>query len=275
MALIGRRNRLLVLKDSAPGLYLDGGPHGEILLPRPPRDVIPGQWLEVFIYRDSEDRLVATTLVPRAEVGEFAVLEVVAVNRIGAFLDWGLNKDLILPVREQQKRVQTGDRVLVYVTLEPETERLAATTRIDSYLDQTPASYKKGQPVKLLITGQTPLGFNAIIANAHRGLIYKSSVRGQLHVGERITGFITTIREDGKIDLSLEPLGYQRIAPLTERILDALRSGGGRLDLDDKSAPEEIEAAFGTSKKAFKQALGALYKKRLIVFENGGTRLSK
>ena len=273
MALIGKRNRLLVLKDSSPGLYLDGGDHGEILLPRPPRGVIPGEWLDVFIYRDSEDRLVATTLVPKAEAGEFAVLNVVAVNRIGAFLDWGLNKDLLLPVREQQKRVKTGDSVLVFITVEPETGRLAATTRIDAHLDQNPPFYKKGQAVNLLITGQTPLGFNAIIENAHRGLIYKSSVRGELQIGQRITGYINTVREDAKIDLSLEPLGYERIAPLTDRILDALKAGGGRLDLNDKSAPEKIEAAFGTSKKAFKQALGALYKKRAITLETGGIRL--
>lgn len=275
MALIGKRNRLLVLKDSPHGLYLDGGEHGQILLPRPPKGVIPGELLDVFIYRDSEDRLVATTLAPKAEAGQFAVLEVVAVNRIGAFLDWGLNKDLILPVREQQKRVKTGDKVLVLVTLDPETQSLAATTRIEDHLDQQLARYKKGQPVSLLVTAQTPLGFNTIIENAHRGLIYKSSVRGELQIGQRVTGFVSAVREDGKIDLSLEPLGYQRIAPLTERILSALREGGGRLALDDKSSPEAIDAVFSTSKKAFKQALGALYKKRLVVFEDGGIHLNK
>lgn len=270
MAQIGKRNKLLVLKDSAPGLYLDGGDLGQILLPQPPRTAKPDDILDVFIYRDSEDRLVATTRTPKVQVGEFALLQVVAVNQIGAFLDWGLSKDLLLPVREQKKLVKKGDSVLVYVYLEPESQRIAATTRVENHLDLTPATYKKGQTVNLLITDKTPLGFNAIIENAHRGLIYHDLVRKDLSIGQRLTGFIGAPREDGKIDLNLEPLGYQRIAPLTDQILEALRANDGRLAMDDSSSPEEIRERFATSKKAFKQALGALYKQRLIDFGPGG-----
>lgn len=274
---IGQRRKLPVVREAAPGLYLNGGSLGEILLPKryvPKEGVAPGSQLDVFIYRDSEDRLVATTEQPYAQVGEFALLQVIGVKPgVGAFLDWGLSKDLLLPLREQTGRARVRDWVVVAVTLDPRSQRIMASTKLDRYLDQTEPHYEAGQAVQLLLTEQTPLGFKAIIEGAHWGLLYQGPVPAPLAVGQRLRGFIREIRGDGKIDLSLDESGYKRIAPLTEQILDALKSGGGRLELDDSSAPEAIREAFGVSKKAFKQALGALFRARRIQFSNGATEL--
>jgi uncharacterized protein len=273
MAAIGRRNTLRITRETPSGLYLDGGEHGEILLPGKyiPRGGFPGSEVDVFVYRDSEDRLVATTETPLAMVGDFACLEVTGVHpEIGAFLKWGLGKDLLLPIREQKDRVRVGDRVVVYVALDPRTERVVATARVNRHLDLTEAHYAQGQSVNLLIAGESAHGFLAIIENAHRGLLYRGGTGSPLRVGERVKGYVRALRPDGKIDLSLDPAGYARVAPLSEQIVAALQAAQGRLEVDDKSSPEEIRRLFGASKKAFKQALGALYSERRIRFERGG-----
>jgi predicted RNA-binding protein (virulence factor B family) len=276
MAIIGKRNTLSVVREAPPGLYLDGGEQGEILLPGRyiPRGIIPGDKLDVFIYLDSEDRLVATTETPYATVGEFAYLEVVGVNRqIGAFLNWGLAKDLLLPFREQETPVHPGQRVIAYVYLDQKTNRIAATTRLYRHLNRQPLTCREGQPVKLLISGRTPLGYNAIVENTHLGLLYHDNVATPLAIGQRVDGFVRGIRSGGKIDLSLEASGYKRVASLTEQIVQALERQGGRLEFDDESSPETIREVFGTSKKAFKQALGSLYKARRIRFQSPGIEL--
>jgi predicted RNA-binding protein (virulence factor B family) len=279
MATIGKRNTLAIVRASGPGLYLDGGELGEILLPGRyiPKDIAPKQLLNVFIYLDSEDRLVATTETPLAEVGEFAALKVVGVNRnVGAFLNWGLPKDLLLPFREQDKPLRIGQNVVVYVYLDPQSKRIAASARLARYLSKEPPEYAKNQPVNLLITSRSTLGYNAIIENAHRGLLYHDRVHTPLEIGQKLKGFVTEVRLDGRIDLSLDAGGYKRIAPLTTQILDRLRAAGGKLPFDDSTPPEKIRADFNTSKKSFKQALGALYKKRLIRFEpSGGIALAE
>jgi predicted RNA-binding protein (virulence factor B family) len=230
--------------------------------------------LEVFIYRDSEDRLVATTLKPLATVGDFAALKVREVHpRMGAFLDWGLRKDLLLPNAEQERRVQVGDTVVVYVFIDHQTERIIATTRLQGHIDHTPPPFKTGFEVSLLIASETLLGYNAIINNSRLGLLYRSELAISLEIGQRCEGFVRTIRPDGKIDLGLDPQGYQRVAPLADRILAALRSNKGSLPFSDSSSPEEIRAAFQTSKKAFKQALGNLYRQRLVELHESGIRL--
>ncbi len=277
MAQIGKRNQLTVIKEAPPGFYLDGGEHGELLLPGQyiPEGSKPGDALDVFVYRDSEDRLVATTETPHAMVGEFAYLRVVSVNpKVGVFLDWGLAKDLLLPIREQKERLAYGDWVIVHVFLDTKTDRIVASTRINRHLNLVPPPYTEGQPVNLLITGPTPLGYNAIVENAHRGLLYHNDLSAPLAVGERIDGFVREVREDGKIDLSLDRAGYQRVAPLTGKILEALAASGGRMPFHDDSSPEEIRAAFGMSKKAFKQAIGSLFKQRQIVITAHGIRLA-
>lgn len=273
MAAIGKRNTLKIVRSSQPGLYLDGGELGEILLPGKyiPKNVQPKDLLDVFVYLDSEDRLVATTETPLAEVGDFAALKVVGLNRnVGAFLDWGLEKDLLLPFREQDKPLRIGQRVVVFVYLDAQSNRIVASARLGRHLSKEKAKYRDGQPVNLLVTSKTPLGYNTIIENAHRGLLYHDRVHRPLQIGEKIKGFVTTVRPDGRIDLSLDQGGYKRVAPLTTQITEALKANGGKLPFDDSTPPEVIRAKFNVSKNAFKQALGALYKKRRIQFAPPG-----
>jgi uncharacterized protein len=277
MALLGRRNLLTMVREAPPGVYLDGGTHGEILLPGRyvPPELAPGTKIDVFVYRDSEDRLVATTETPRAMVGEFAYLQVVSVNpRIGVFLDWGLEKDLLLPLREQTGPLQPGDRRVVRVALDRRSDRIIASARLNRWLSMSRPTYGDGQRVRFIVTGESPLGYNAIIENTHRGLLYRAELAGPLATGQELEGYVRAVREDGKIDLALDRAGFHRIAPVTEEILAALRTAGGHLPLHDDSAPDEIRAAFGISKKAFKQAIGSLYRGRRIVIEPTGIRLA-
>lgn len=276
MAAIGKQNTLHVTRDTPQGLYLDGGELGEILLPNRyvPRGAVTGGTIEVFVFRDSEDRLTATTEVPLAMVGDFAVLRVVSVNRqVGAFLDWGLPKDLLLPFGEQDQPVSEGDPVLVYVDLDPKTDRIYATMKLGRHLGGAPPAYAMGQPVDIIIARATPLGYVALVERAHLGLLYHSNLGSTLEIGHKMRAYVGAIRADGKIDLKPDASGYGRVITITDRILDALRANGGRLDLDDDSAPAAIRAELGCSKKAFKQALGALFKKRIIDFTRPGIRL--
>lgn len=276
VAKIGRRNILSVARIATPGVYLDGGESGEILMPGRyvPKGTIVGESFQVFVHRDSEDRLVATTETPRAVVGEFASLRVISANpRIGAFLDWGLSKDLLLPIREQSRRVEPGEWVVAYIFVDVKTDRIVATTRLNRHLNVTPPTYIEGQPVDLLVTGRTTLGYNAIVCSAHNGLLYHNELPGPLEVGQRLDAYVRAVRPDGKIDLTINPSGYTRVAPLKEQVLEALASRGGKLPLGDRSPPGEIRDAFGVSKKAFKQAIGSLYRERRIVIEENGIRL--
>jgi uncharacterized protein len=276
MATLGRRNLLSIVRESTPGLYLDGGELGEILLPRRyiPADLKPKDKLEVFVYRDSEDRLVATTEIPLAIVGEFACLKVVSVHeRAGAFLDWGLSKDLLLPFREQDRAVRAGQRVVVCVVLDPTSGRIVASTRLKRHLSQEEPDYRPNEPVNLLITGATPLGYPAIVDDRHMGLLYRDNIPTPLQIGQRVKGFVRKVRPNGQIDLSLDAAGYGRVSSLTDQIIEALTESRGHLDFDDDSSPEAIRRKFGVSKKAFKQALGKLYKARRIRFLNPGIEL--
>lgn len=278
MALLGKINILTVLKDAPPGLYLDGGDLGEILLPGDsiPSGAGPDDELQVFLYRDSEDRLVATTHDPLACVGDFAALRVKQIHpTIGAFLDWGLNKDLLLPMREQERRIHKGDIVVVFVFIDEVSQRIIATTRWRDHLSATPPNYSQGAPVSLLIAGESPLGYNAIVDNTHVGLLFRSELGSPLKVGDKCKGYVRNVRPDGKLDLGLDPEGYQRIAPLADRILTALRSKEGKLPVHEGSSPEDIRAAFQTSKKAFKQAIGNLYRQRLIEINGANIVLRK
>ena len=276
MAFLGKRYSLPIVRQAPPGFYLDGGTHGEILLPGRylPGGGKPGAKVEVFVYRDSEDRLVATTETPLAMVGEFASLRVVSQTpSIGAFLDWGLEKDLLLPRREYAGGIHTGKLTLVYVMLDERSDRIIASARLDRHLNLTPPGYSEGQEVKLIIESETPLGYRAIINGAHTGLLYRAESGSPLSIGQAIDGFIRTMRSDGKIDLGLDPAGHRRIAPLSEKILAALKSAGGHLPYHDASPPEAIREGLGMSKKAFKQAIGSLYRERHIVISPDGIAL--
>lgn len=277
MALLGKLNLLRVVRSAPPGFYLDGGALGEILLPGGliPASAKVGGDVEVFVYRDSEDRLVATPQKPLAQVGEFAALRVVAVNpRIGVFLDWGLDKDLLLPLREQSSPLRTGERVVVRVMIDERSQRIVASARLNRHLHLRPPAYAEGQEVRLIVTGETPLGYNVIVDNAHAGLLYRSDLGQPLSLGATFQGYVRRVREDGKIDAALDRAGHRRIESNTDAVLEKLRTSGGRLPLHDGSSPEEIRAAFGMSKKAFKQAIGSLFKSRQLVIEQYGIRLT-
>jgi len=278
MAYLGKTNSLVVVRDSDYGFYLDGGELGEILLPtrEVPEGVEQGDEVDVFISRDSEDRIVATVTKPICEVEDFAALEVISVNpRIGAFLDWKFPKDLLLPFREQTQKVRVGERVVVHVMIDKKSDRIVATTKTNRFLDRYKPEYDVGDKVILLIQDRSPLGYNVIVDQKFRGLLFEDSLDRQLRIGETLDGYIADLREDGKLNLSLEPVGYGRVKTLTEKIMATLEAKGGSLNLGDKSSPEDIRAAFGTSKKAFKQALGSLYRDRVIRLTSQGIELVK
>lgn len=276
---IGKRNTLRVIKDAPPGLYLDGGDDGEILLPGRyiPKGTKPDDVLDVFIYLDSEDRLVATTEQPKVLVGEFAPLKVVGTNqRIGAFLDWGLSKDLLLPFREQIGSVRMGETVVVYVYLDRVSNRIVATMRFEKHLRKVDPPYKRGDKVDVLVASQSPLGYNVIVDHAYQGLLYNTNMSGALNIGEKKQAFVHTVRQDRKIDLRLDASGYQeKVGSLKDLVMEELKKHHGKMPYTDKTDPEVIRQVFGCSKNAFKLAVSALYKKRIIQFEEGAIVLVK
>jgi len=277
MAQIGKINHLEVLKELDFGIYLDGGDLGEILMPKRyvPEGTMLGDFIEAFIYLDSEDRLIATTEKPLAQVEEFALLEVVSVTPVGAFLNWGLPKDLFVPFREQRKPMEVGKKYLVYVYLDTDSKRIAASSKIENYLDNIPVDYDENEEVDLIIVNETDLGYNAIIDYSHLGILYKNEVFQELNPGDKVQGYIKKIRTDGKIDLRLDKIGYEKIISFVDRIIVELQKNKGFLPLTDRSSPEEIYKTFKISKKNFKAAIGALYKKRFIALEEDGIRLIK
>ena len=255
------------------GMYLEGGGYdGKILLPERyvPEDLQVGDDIEVFLYLDNEERMVATTLEPKAMVGDFAYLEVAWVNEYGAFLDWGLMKDLFCPFREQKRRMQKGQAYIVHVHIDEESYRIMASAKIERYLQPLPKEYTEGQEVELLIWQKTDLGFKVIIDNAYAGLIYDSQVFQPLHTGDRVKGFISNIRHDGKVDCALQKTGREHTTDFSAKLLKYLESRGGRCWLGDKSSAEDIKAQFGVSKRTYKQAVGDLYKRHLIDITDSG-----
>ena len=274
MAEIGVLNNLRVVKEVDFGVYLDGGEHGEILLPRRyvPENCKVDDNIRVFIYLDSEDRLIATTERPYAMVGDFALLKVVAVESAGAFLDWGLPKDLLVPFSEQSPIMEEGKSYVVRVYVD-KSNRIAGTTRLDRYLDNDPGNFHVSQKVELLICNQTDIGYKAIINGTHWGVLYYNEVFQSLKSGQKTKGYIKKVRDDNKIDLSLQKLGYEKVDDITETILGVLKEQGGFISVSDKSTPETIHKLFGVSKKTYKKAIGAIYRKRLITIENNGIKL--
>lgn len=277
---LGKMNHLRVLKHVDFGVYLDGGEEaGEILLPSRyvPENCQPDDELDVFLYLDQEERLIATTLTPKAQVGDFAYLKVAWVNQFGAFLDWGLMKDLFVPFREQKMRMQQDKSYIVYVHIDEDSYRIVASAKIDRYL-QTPApdTYQNNDEVDLLIVQKTDLGFKAIVDNQYMGLIYDSEVFRPLHTGDKVKGYIKQVREDGKIDLVLQTgKSAEQVADFSEQLLNYLKENNGHSDLNDKSDAQLIYQTFGVSKKIFKKGVGDLYKRHLITLENGLTLTHK
>jgi predicted RNA-binding protein (virulence factor B family) len=272
---VGKMNTLAVLRSTEHGVFLDGGDMGDVLLPKRyvTDELKAADNVEVFIMLDSEDRLTATTLKPYAMVDEFANLRVVSVTGVGAFLDWGMPKDLLVPFREQKIKMREGELYLVRIYFDRTSGRLAATSKLDKFLDKNEAPFETGEKVDLLIGAKTDLGYKAIINGTHWGVIFHNEVFQPMERGRRTEGFIKQVRPDGKIDLCLQKPGYEKVTDLTEEIILYLKKQSGFMSVTGKSSPEEIYRLFGVSKKTYKQAIGALYKKRLITFENNGTKL--
>lgn len=266
---IGRLNRLQVTRIVDFGIYLDADELGQILLPSRyvPEDCKLDDWIEVFIYRDSEDLLIATTQTPYVMLEQCAYLKVVDVNQVGAFLDWGLPKDLFVPFSEQHHPMKPGHSYVVFVYLDENTGRILATSKLHKFLNEESHYFDINEAVDLLICGQTELGYKAVINNTHLGLLYKNEVFRPLKIGQRIQGFIKTIREDHKIDLSLQLPGHKHRQELSMQILDYLAEQGGSSSLTDKSTPEAIYQQFNVSKSSYKKALGKLYKEKRILIE--------
>ena len=272
---IGQFNQLKVIEVGTHGVILDGGDHGRLLLSlqQCPPGIASGDELDVFVFLDAEGEPVPTTDSPAAELNQVAWLEVVEANRLGALVDWGLSKDLFIPFAEQQHKLKKGSHTLVKVYMDNQ-DRLAGSTRIDHWVKDESQGLKPRDKVKLIIAEKTELGYKAIINHEYWGLLYSNELYQRVRKGQVLTGYIKRIREDGKVDLTLSQPGYSRnkMEGITEDILSALDENDGFLALTDKSPPEEIYARFKVSKKVFKQALGALYKKRQITLENKGVR---
>lgn len=273
---LGRYNQLEVVKEVDFGVYLDGGDDGEILLPARyvPEDCQPGDMLNVFIYLDNEERLVATTLTPYAQVGDFACLEVAWTNQYGAFLDWGLMKDLFVPFREQKMKMQKGKRYVVYVHLDEESYRIVASAKVEHFLSTEKPDYQPGQEVEVLVWQRTELGYKVIVENKFSGMLYHNEIFQPLEVGMRLTAFIKQVRPDGKIDLVLQKAGARKVDDFSEVLWQYIKDNDGFTPLNDKTDAEVIYHTFGVSKKTFKKAVGDLYKKRRIVLEEDGIHLA-
>jgi len=264
---IGKFNQLKVVKSTEHGVYLDAMDGDQILLPNRdvPEGLEIGDCIDVFVYFDSDDRLIATTVTPKAQVGSCAFLKVIDTNRVGAFLDWGLAKDLLVPFSEQQQRMQVGSTYVVYVFYDHQTDRIVATSKLRRHLDEQSPWLKPQQAVELIVYDKTELGYKAVIDNQYLGLIFHPDAFRPLHIGERLPGFVKAIRPDGKIDLIISQHSAQGDNQLESQILKHLKQRGGKSQITDKSAPEIIYREFKVSKKKYKNALGALYKKRQIL----------
>jgi len=277
MAQIGKYNTLKVLRKVDFGYYLDGEELGEILLPQKyaENELEIDSDFEAFVYKDSEDRLVATTEKPFVQVDEFALLRVVALTKFGAFVDWGLQKNLLVPHSEQKAKLEEGRKYIVRVYLDEKTNRIAASTKLDKFLDISTPDIYEGEEVEILICNQTDLGYKVIINNLFWGVIYQNEIFKEISRGEKHKAFIKKIRDDFKIDVSLDKPGFEKVDDLTETILKKLKENNGFLKVTDKSSPEDISELFGVSKKTYKKAIGSLYKQRLIELTDKGITLIK
>ncbi|NBB27894.1 S1 RNA-binding domain-containing protein [Cellulophaga sp. BC115SP] len=271
---LGKYNNLEVIKELEFGMYLDGGDE-EILIPRSyiPEGTKIGDFIDVFLYRDSEDRLIATTMKPFAQVGEFAYLTVKDINQLGVFLDWGLVKDLLVPFGEQSHKMAVGRKYLVYIYVDTQTERIVASAKIDRFLPSDKISFSEGQKVSILPYEYTDLGIKCLIENNSQGVLYKNELFKNVNMGSLQNAFIKKVREDGKIDLTLEIIGFDRIEECKITLLNELSANNNFLELNDKTAPEVIYASLQMSKKDFKKAVGGLLKEGKIQFYNNGISL--
>ncbi len=275
MIVLGKFNELEILRDTSVGLFLGDNEGTDILLPNKyvPQDWEIGDKLSVFCYLDYDERPVATNLVPYIERNSFALLRVEEVNAIGAFLQWGLEKHLLVPFKEQRSKMVAGQSYVVYCYLDPVTFRLVGSNKLDKFLDNSTAKYEQGDAVSILVTRQSDIGWDVIVENKHKGMVYHNEVFKPISVGDTLTAYVKLQREDFKLDISLQPLGVAVLEPAAKQVLDLLTALKGFLPLHDKSAPEEIKAYLEMSKKVFKKAIGTLYKNRTIKITSEGIYL--
>jgi uncharacterized protein len=271
----GKYNLLEVVRDTGSGLFLEDKEGNDVLLPGKfiPSETEVGDFLEVFIYRDNEERIIATTQEPLITLYEFACLKVTSVGKYGAFLDYGIDKDLFVPFKEQKLKMIEGKSYLVYMYLDGQTDRLTGSAKIEQFLDNEELPFSTGDEVLITVWKNTELGVNVIVNNKYFGLIYNNELFEKLYVGDVKIAYVHKLREDGKIDIRMEKDGYSKVEPNAQKILDSLSRNDGFLLLNDKSAPEKIKRILGMSKKTFKKSVGALYRKKLILLEEKGIRL--
>lgn len=277
MIVLGKFNTLEILRDTSVGLFLGDGDGTDILLPNKyvPQDWEIGDQLSVFCYLDYEERPVATNIVPHVQRDSFALLRVAEVNAIGAFLDWGLEKHLLVPFKEQRSKMQEGQSYVVFCYLDEVTFRLVGSNKLDKFLDNSSASFETGDQVEALVTRQSDLGWDVIVNEQFKGMVYENEVFKHIAVGDRMTAYVKQQREDNKLDISLQPLGVAVLEPSAKQVMSMLEAHKGFLPLHDKSDPQEIKAYLEMSKKVFKKAIGTLYKNRDISIESDGIYLNK
>ncbi|MFP4605898.1 MAG: S1 RNA-binding domain-containing protein, partial [Bacteroidales bacterium] len=271
----GKYHTLKVVRSSDQGFYLTKGEEDAILLPNryTPAGLQIDDEIDVFVYTDSQGRLIATTLKPKLTLHEFALLKVTSITRFGAFMDWGIAKELLVPFREQEKRLQEGDSAVTYLFYDEVSERLVGSTKIRKFLDNEDISLEVDEQTDILVYEQTDIGYKCIVNNQYEGMIYENEIFQQINIGDKLIAYVKKVRSDGKIDLQIQQPGYSKVAPNAEKILQHLKANNGWLPLTDKSEPEEIKAKFNMSKKTFKKAVGYLYKKQLISIENEGIKM--
>jgi uncharacterized protein len=274
---IGKYNNLDIIRESSVGIYLADKEGEEILLPNKycPEDFKIYDTLNVFVYRDSENRKVAVTDSPKIQLHQFALLQCTDVSTVGAFMDWGMTKDLMVPYSEQRQGMEVGRWYIVFLDIDSKTDRLYASNKIEKHLQNDNLSVAEGDKVDILIMHKSDIGFSVIVNNVHLGLVYNNEIFTPLNIGDKLTGYVKKIREDNKLDISLQPIGYQNFNDVNSKLIyDDLVKNNGFIGLNDKSAPEVIKSRFGISKKAFKKALGALYKDKKVTISNKGITLN-
>ena len=273
---LGKKHKLNVIRQTNDGLILVDDQKEEILLPTNecPSNLKIGDSLNVFIYRDQNEKKIATTVIPKINLHEFALLQVASITKVGAFLDWGLEKNLLIPFSEQQQELKEGRWYIVYLDIDETTDRLFGSTYIERQLQNIHITVKEGEKVDLLVYQKTDLGYSVIVNNEHKGLIFENEIFTTINIGDVLKGYVKKIREDNKLDISLQPIGYKKFIDVnSSNIYQTLIDNNGYLTVTDKSSPEEIKSLFGLSKKAFKKSIGALYKQKKIVIEKDGIRI--
>lgn len=276
MIKIGKYNELKILRQASIGLYLIDESGEEVLLPNKycPESFELEDKIKVFVYRDSSEKKIATSLTPDILLNDFALLQVSAVTDVGAFLDWGMEKDLMVPFQEQRRKMQKGRWYIVYLDIDKKTDRLYATNKIEKFLQNEDITLIEGEKVEMMVIQESDLGFSVIVNNKHKGLVFANEVFTELRVGDKLNGFVKKIHENNKIDISLQPIGYNNFNDKnSELVCRKLAENNGVLSVTDKSSPDEIYSQFGISKKAFKKSIGALYKQRKITIESDGIKL--